>query len=86
MLFQSKLEFRGSSERKDDKGNTYRFVNLEDEFGESCKFIVDSNSVFDLSKFKKGDLVMATLNYSSKYGSFKVLDLNLLKEVINNVK
>lgn len=74
MLLKVNCEFRGKSERTNDNG-TYIYANLEDENGESAKFQVNDN--VDLSKFKKGDKVLAYLEYNVKFGSLKVFSIEV---------
>lgn len=72
MILKTNVEFRGSSFKKNDKGE-YHFINLEDENGESSKFSVDFS--VDISQFKKGDKVIVEFDYSVKYGSLKVISV-----------
>lgn len=74
MLLKVNCEFRGMSERTNDNGK-YVYANLEDEHGESAKFQVNDN--VDLSKLKKGDKVVALLDYNVKYGSLKVFNIEV---------
>lgn len=74
MILICKAEFRGSSARTDDKGHTYNYVNLEDSSGESAKLSCDSS--IDLKNFKKGDSLNFAIDYNSKYGSLKVVDIS----------
>lgn len=74
MILICKAEFRGSSARTDDKGHTYNYVNLEDVNGESAKFSCDSS--IELKNYKKGDNLNFVIDYNSKYGSLKVVDIS----------
>lgn len=76
MILKCDTEFRGKSERTNEKG-TYRYVNLEDDNGESAKFQVDDN--VDISKFKKGDKVVACFDFNVRYGSLKIIKIESVK-------
>ncbi len=76
MKFSGSYEFRGFSEVKSSKEDkVYHFVNLEDETGENVRFFVDSHCSSIYRDLKKGDRVIATFNYSAKYGSISLYDL-----------
>lgn len=69
----SVCEFRGKSSRKDDKGNWYFYINLEDENGESSKF--QTLKELDLKDLKKGDKVTVKFDLNIKFGSLKVSEV-----------
>ena len=72
MYLVSNLEFRGFTSTRGKEDKIYNYVNLEDEHGESCKFFCDIAPVNYLEKGEKYDV---TFDYSSKYGSLKVVGI-----------
>lgn len=69
----SVCEFRGKSSRKDNKGNCYFYINLEDENGESSKF--QTLNELNLNDLKKGDKVTVKFDLNIKFGSLKVSEV-----------
>lgn len=72
MILESKLEFRGSLQTKSKDGEkTYNFVNVEDLNGESAKFLCDC----PINDLKKGQKYNFIFDYSTKYGSIKIVNI-----------
>lgn len=71
MILNVTGEYRGNSQKKSQNGNIYTFINIEDEFGEGCKFSCDNN--VDLQALTKGDKVTFQLEYNLQYKSLKVV-------------
>lgn len=68
----TKLEYRGvSSILSKDKTKTYNYINVEDSSGESAKFLADLQ--YDYPKLEKGKIYNFILDYSTKYGSIKIV-------------
>lgn len=72
MILQCFCEFRGSSSKVNSKtGNTYYYVNLEDETGEGWKF--NCSDDVELKQLKKGDKATFLIDYDVTYKSLKVV-------------
>lgn len=70
MKISTKFEYRGfTSTLNKDKTKSYNYVNVEDSDGESAKFLSD----VDTTTLKKGTTYEFVLDYSTKYGSIKVV-------------
>lgn len=83
MLFKCDCEFRGHSIKSNDKG-TYHYVSIEtaNEDGEALKLSADDLGE-KYKQIKKGDKIIAFIDYSIQYKSLKVVDI---ERVVNNGK
>lgn len=74
MLIKSFFEFRGCDAiTNKETGKTYYHFNLEDENGESCKFLSD----FPGDDFEKSKKYNFVFDYSPRYSSIRVKDVIL---------
>lgn len=80
MLFISNLECRGVTKKVDSENRNHFYLSLEGEDGESCKFPVKIVDFEDKFKLKKGDKVKVFLDFSVKYGSFNIVNLELINK------
>lgn len=74
MKLVSKMEFRGiTSTLSKDKTKSYNYINVEDSNGESGKFLADLEH--DFPKLEKGKIYTFVFDYSTRYGSIKILEV-----------